>query len=241
MLIDLAAPEYVRQLRHAELRPSEKLVQKILATGDGAIGPLLELATDSELIYEQPPLCYAPLHALRLLGELGSTKIIEPLLLAYPVDNGYTEEHSPPEAWDNELPQILGRLGEVAVEPLWAYVDDQEKSVESRGAALSALAYATALTPELRDTVVAGLRERLGQSEDKTFTGHVLAALANIGVAEVYPEALALYRAGRVDQELIPPGAARQLLLSDGSKRLACVKHPLWERYDQHGPFAGRR
>jgi hypothetical protein len=51
-----------------------------------------------------------------------------------------------------------------------------------------------------------------------------------------------LYRQGRVDQSIIPPGAARQLLMSaDATQRLQCVTHPLWERYDKHGPFAGER
>jgi hypothetical protein len=46
-----------------------------------------------------------------------------------------------------------------------------------------------------------------------------------------------MYRAGKRDQEILPAAAARQLLLSDSTKRLACAKHSLWERYDQHGPF----
>jgi len=42
-----------------------------------------------------------------------------------------------------------------------------------------------------------------------------------------------------VDRDVIQPGLARQLLLTkDTTSRLACVKHPFWERYDQHGPFA---
>jgi hypothetical protein len=50
-----------------------------------------------------------------------------------------------------------------------------------------------------------------------------------------------MYRAGTIDSAIIPAGALRQMLLSDSSKRLACARHPLWERYDQHGPFAGER
>jgi hypothetical protein len=52
---------------------------------------------------------------------------------------------------------------------------------------------------------------------------------------------MALYKAEKIDREIISPGVARQLLLSKGDKRLACAKHPLWERYDQHGPFSDYR
>ena len=60
------------------------------------------------------------------------------------------------------------------------------------------------------------------------------AYLANLGAGDLYPEIMSMYRAGRVDQSIAPAGAVRQLLLSDSEKRLACAKHPFWERYDQH-------
>src|SRR5262249_32598517 len=108
----------------------------------------------------------------------------------------------------------------------------------ARSGALTALSYATAADPALRDEVVAGMRERLASSDDKAITSHLAVALANLGVRDLYPEVLGMYREGKIDQDILPAAAARQLLLSDSARRLACVNHPLWERYDQHGPFA---
>src|SRR5262249_26316342 len=136
-----------------------------------------------------------------------------------------------------EADQIIGHLGEPAVEPLWQIVDDPSWNIAGRSGALNALGYVTAVAPETHSAIIAGLRERLEQSEDKLLASHLALALANLGASDLYPEFIAMYRAGKLDQEIVPAAAARQLLLSDSTKRLACAKHPLWERYDQHGPF----
>jgi hypothetical protein len=39
-----------------------------------------------------------------------------------------------------------------------------------------------------------------------------------------------------VDLDVATAAQSRQLLLSPVGKRLACTLHPLWERYDEHGP-----
>jgi hypothetical protein len=235
MTVDFEVFENVRQLRRVGLRPPEQLANRVTRAGDAAIKPLLELATSAEAFEEGPPAAYGPLHALRLLGELDSVAIVEPLLDSYLMNLG-DEEGDPADIWDTELPQILGKLGEVAVEPLWAYIDNNEKALIAHSAAYTALAYVTEVAPQARDAIVAGLRERIAAG-DKTEASYALLALANIGAPELYSEVMAQYRAGHFDTEIIPAGAARQLLLSKKNTRLACATHPLWERYDQHGPF----
>ncbi len=238
MLLDLAIADKVKQLRREGLRPSEKLAAQIVRTGDAAVGPLLELATDLDLLHGDAPECFAPIHALRLLGEVGSTAIIEPLLREFPVGLEYEDERLP-RVWAEEAPQIIGHFGVPAVAPLWAIADDATGwAPAARNSAMMALVYVTAVAPDTHDLIVAGLRERLAAAEDRADAGYLASALANLGVKELYPEILALYRAGKIDPEILPAGAARQLLLSDSTRRLACAKHPLWERYDQHGPFA---
>jgi hypothetical protein len=235
MTVDFEVFENVRQLRRVGLRPPEQLANRIIRAGDAAIQPLLELATSEEAFNEGSPANYGPLHALRLLGELDSLAIIEPLLDSYPMDLG-GEEGDPADIWDTELPQILGKFGEAAIEPLWAYVDNSEHAPINHSAAYVALAYVTAVAPQARDAIIAGLRERIAAG-DKTEASYALLALANIGAPELYSEVMAQYRAGHFDTEIIPASAARQLLLSKKNTRLACATHPLWERYDQHGPF----
>jgi hypothetical protein len=240
MPTDLAAADYVRQLRRVGLRPSERLVRNILQASAAAVGPLLELALETDLFDEEAPECFAPLHALRLLGELHPIEMIAPLLDKLPLDPYYLEEDLT-ETWEIEVTQMIGRLGAAAAAPLWSIADDEAWDIAGRGAALTSLAYATEVEPAIRDAVVAGLRDRLAQSDDKSFSGYIVAALGNLGVQEAYQEVMALYREGRIDQEVIPAGAARQLLLTKSERRLACIHHPLWERYDEHGPFPEER
>ena len=236
MLLELGVAEKVKQLRREGLRPSEQLARSITRAGHAAIGPLLTLATDTDLLHEDAPECFAPLHALRLLGELGAIEIIEPLLRQFPVSLDYDQEDLP-QTWVNEVSQIIGHLGAPAVEPLWRIADDDGWNMAARSGALTALGYVTAVAPDTHDAIIAGIRERMDRSEDKVLTSHLAIALANLGVSDLYPELMAMYRAGTLDQDILPAAVARQLLLSDSTKRLACAKHPLWERYDQHGPF----
>jgi hypothetical protein len=236
MLLELGVAEKVKQLRREGLRPSEQMARSITRAEHAAIGPLLTLATDVNLLHQDAPECFAPLHALRLLGELGSVEIIEPLLRQFPVSLDYDEEELP-QTWVSEVAQIIGHLGAQAIEPLWRIADDESWNIAGRSGALTALGYVTAVDPATHDAIIAGIRERIEGSEDKLLASHLAIALANLGASDLYPELMAMYRAGKLDQEILPAAAARQLLLSDSTKRLACAKHPLWERYDQHGPF----
>jgi hypothetical protein len=240
MTLELGISDKVKQLRREGLRPAERLARAITNAGTAALGPLLALAIDTDLLHEEPPEAFAPLHALRLLGELNSVEIIEPLLRAFPVLLDYEDEELP-QSWVEEAPQIIGHLGAPAIEPLWRIADDERWNMHGRSGALTALTYATAADPILRDAVLAGLRERLDRSADKTFSSHLAIALANLGVRDLYADLMAMYRAGRIDQDILPAAAARQLLLTDSTKRLACATHSLWERYDQHGPFPAER
>ena len=240
MILDLTIPDKVKQLRREGLRPAERLASTITKAGAAAFQPLLELATDVELLHEDEPECYAPIHALRLLGEIGSVEMIEPLLRKLPVELYYEDERLP-QVWAEEVPQLMGHLGVPAIERLWQIAEDQSWPIAGRSSALLGLTFVTAAAPETRDELVAKLRERLAASEDTTFASHLVVALANLGVQDLYAEVIAMYRAGRIDQAIVPAGAVRQLLLSGSAKRLACANHPLWERYDQHGPFAEER
>jgi hypothetical protein len=232
--LDLAIHDSVKQLRRAGYRPSERLAQTILRAGDAAVGPLIELATDTALLEGDAPECYAPLHAMRLLGELRSPRMAAPLVRAFAV----TGDDAPlaRRLWEAELPQILGRLGAAAAEPLWALADDEDAAPGQRSAAIVGLTFATAVAPELREPVIAGLRERLGRAEDKRLAGYLITGLANLGASEAYGEVMARFRAAEVDLDVATAAQSRQLLLAPVGKRLACALHPLWERYDEHGP-----
>jgi len=236
MVVDFGVGDTVRQLRKVGPRPPEHIVKTILKAGTAAFGPLLELATKHELLGEPDPDYYAPLHALRLLGELPDPAMVKPLLDKIPVPL-YDPEDSVPQTWAHEMPQMLAKLGPQVIELLWAYAEDPEHHQAARGTALLGLAYVVTLNPEQRTTVVAQLRERLHTSEEAHITGFLVAALADLAVVEAYGEIMALYRDGKVDTAVITPASARQLLFGAALAELDCVKHTLWERYDEHGPF----
>src|SRR5262245_43883941 len=147
MTIDLAIADKVKQLRREGLRPSERLARTITSAGPAAIGPLLALATEVELLHEDEPECFAPIHALRLLGELRPVEVIQPLLREYPIELDYEDEELP-SIWVDEAPQIVARIGAPAVEPLWRIADDESWTIPARSAALIALTYATAVDPD---------------------------------------------------------------------------------------------
>lgn len=234
MVLELGIADKIKQLQREGLRPADKLITTIGRAGSAAFGPLLELATNVELLHEDEPQCYAPIHALRLLGEVGTVEMIEPLFRQLPIELDYEDEELP-QKWVEELPQIVARLGAPAVEPLWRIADDADWILAARSSALIALTYVTAADPTTHDTIAAGLRARLAATEDRELASHLVIALANLGLKDAYAEIMPLYRAGKIDQGIIPAGAARQLLLSDSSKRLACVNHPIGERYELHG------
>lgn len=233
MTIDFTVGDDVRQLRKAGPRPTERLAAVILRSGPAARRHLLELATNVELLHDDEPDCYAPLHALRLLGELPDLELIEPLLAQVPLELYYEGENLP-QMWGQEMPQVLARIGTPAIEPLWAAVDDPQRNLSQRAMALVALGYLSAVAPDQREAIAAGLRERLTGFDEPNLTAYVLIAMADVGMPEIYPQAMRLFREGKINQSVLPPGLARQLLLAQSKGRVQCVKHMLWERYDDH-------
>lgn len=237
MPVETPAADLVRQLSRVGLRPDERLVGHILDRGDEARAELLRLATNIPALHEELPASLGPLHALRLLGELPDVSMIAPLLAALPVPILNPEGDVPAQLYATEVLQIIGRVGAPAVEPLWSIADDASQSVAARGSALNALAFVVTYAPERRDEVVAEARRRMAQEDvDPVVLAGVVSLLAEVGDAESYRPVMAAFRSGKLDQSRIPAAAARQLLLGGGRKDLSCVNHPLWERYEQHGP-----
>lgn len=235
MPIDTPAAELVRQLSRVGLRPEERLVRRIVEHGAEGRAALLELATDIAAIHEELPGSLGPLHALRLLGELPDPAMIIPLLdgLPIPVIN---EQDVPARLYATEVLQIIGRVGAPAVPVLWAYGDDEARKPMARAAAVSGLSFVATFAPATRDEIVAEARRRLELGGPGPIIGGVVTVLTELGDAASYKPVMAAYREGRVDQEQVPAAMARQFILGGGRRDLTCVNHPLFERYDHHGP-----
>ncbi|HMO59458.1 MAG TPA: HEAT repeat domain-containing protein [Roseiflexaceae bacterium] len=239
MTIDFDIRPTITQLQRVGIRPADKLLHKIMQYGPAAFEPLCELACNIDMLFEEPPACYAPIHALRLLGELRTPRSIEPLINALSGDILDSEDGTPEAVWANDAPQILGMIGRPAVDPLQALADDPERDMVQRGMALLALAFTIGIEPDLRPTVIGGLIERLAASDDREFNSHIVIALSNVAAREAYSQVMARFRAGAIDTDMITAAIARQMLYS--STRLGCVRHTLAERYASHGPFEQSR
>jgi hypothetical protein len=235
MPIDTPAAELVRQLSRVGLRPDERLVRRLLEQGDAARVALLALATDIAQLHAELPAALGPLHALRLLGELPDVAIIAPLLANIPIPI-YGDQDVPTRLYATEVPQIIGRVGAPAVESLWAYADDEANGAESRSAAVGALAFVSARDPEMRASIAEEARRRLeGETPQPVLNGAVM-LLADLGDSQSYKAVVAAYKAGKLDRSVVPAADVRQLMLGGGRRDLRCVNHPLFERYDHHGP-----
>jgi hypothetical protein len=85
--------------------------ERILSSGIEAIPILIEVLLDEALAMEDGPgKGYAPIHAARLLGELGATEAIEPLLKRM-VDTTWDE------ILHDAIIQSLPKIGTTVVEP----------------------------------------------------------------------------------------------------------------------------
>jgi hypothetical protein len=235
MPVDTPASDLVRQLSRVGLRPDERLVRRIVDMGDEGRAALLELATDIAALHDELPASLGPLHALRLLGELPDPAIVAPLLDALPVPI-INEQDVPARLFATEVLQIIGRVGAPAAPVLWAYADDAEKQGSSRAAALGALSFVATYAPETRDEIVAECRRRLAEEGEGPLVGGLVTVLAELGDAASYKAVMAAFREGRVEQDEVPAAMARQFILGGGRRDLTCVSHPLFERYDHHGP-----
>lgn len=236
--LDTPVTNLVRNLRSVGLRPDDRLVEQILARGDDAVAPLLELALDTQRLTQEEPGSLGPIHALRLLGELRPLIMVDPLLRALPLPVDMQTAQAL-YLWQQEMPQIVARLGADALPHVLAVVDDEGADPEQRGAAVETLSYMGATTPELRAELADLLRTRWTTINNPTVRGYMVEALGELGAKDMYAPVMAAYRDGSVDRDVMSAAEARQALLG-GNKdsRMSCANHTLAERYEQHGPYS---
>lgn len=237
MPVETPITDLVAQLRRAGLRPNERLVKQILDHGAEAIDPLLALACAIALLDEAEPLCWGPLHAARLLGELMNADIATTLLDMLPIEVDDPDAPTPHKHWGIDIFQLIGRGGAALIPLLWARADDPARDELSRAATLETLPFITASAPESRDELIAAAHSRLAQEKNPIINAYLVKLLASLGAQQYYSEIMTLYRTKRVNSDYFPAATARQALLSGGDKQLKCTLHSFWERYDEHGPF----
>lgn len=147
------------ELRGAGENPQQSLMDRARSMGEAIVQPLIEMALDEHLHHSpaDSPVVWAPLHALRILGELGSPEAIVPLLALFDVEID--------DSLGRLLPEVFGGFGEPAVIPLRALLFDRNRGVIARSHAATSLAQLALRHPETRASALAALVARLDPTE----------------------------------------------------------------------------
>ncbi len=166
---------------------------------------LLRMLEDDFLWYESDPdgaESYAPIHAWRVLGQIGDPSAIEPLISLLPrIDEDNND-------WIGEdFPGLLAQFGAAAIPPLEAFINEEEAPTYAVVAAQEALKEISLLHPEIRSRCVEFLSEILNresfpgiEEEDaRTVRGFILSSLIDLGAREAFSAIEAAFRKNFVD------------------------------------------
>ena len=194
-------PPLLEHLRHAGRQPSPTLLERIRVFGTEAVQPLVAMALDERLhrAGAQRPEVWAPLHALRLLGELDAAEAAEALLPLFEWDDDWLAE---------QLPETYAQFGRPALAPLRTLLFDRGRSALARSGAAQALARLAQAHPDLRGEVVAALAAHLDPAEaqtpdDEVVNADAVRSLLELKGEEVLPAVRRAFEEERVDRMFI--------------------------------------
>ena len=169
------------------------------------IPDLIRMATDFELRSleseedeEEEPEFWAPIHAVRALGQLHAEAAAEPLvnLLAELKDDEWMLE---------ELPSVFGMIGPAAIPALIAYLADSSHDKYSRAYAADGLVENGKRYPESRLECIAVISKELATFEENEyeFNAFLIGDLTRLKAIEALPLIERAYEADRVDEFII--------------------------------------
>jgi len=147
---------------------------------------------------EEEPEFWAPIHAVRALGQLHAEAAIEPLiqLLTVQVDDEWMQE---------ELRFVFGLIGPAAIPALAAYLADTSHELYPRGYAAHGLEEIGNWHPESRSEVIAALSKQLESFEENDYelNGFLISGLSRLKAVEALPLIERAFAADRVDEFVI--------------------------------------
>jgi HEAT repeat protein len=125
---------------------------------------------------------WAPVHAVRVLGQLHAVEAIEPLINLF----GTFEED---DRMSLELPGVLATIGTAAIEPLEAYIIDSSHDAYERADAASALTRIAQIHPEARSRCVSIISNLLNNftDNDPDFNAFLVGELVDLKAVEAAP------------------------------------------------------
>src|SRR3990167_8988303 len=164
------------------------------------IPDLITYITDKTFLDSRPSSrkFWAPVHAWRALGQLQAQAALAPLLQLMPawLEDDYAIA---------EIPQVLGMLGAVTIEPAQAFLlaDDEDETQRIMG--MDALVEVAKRHPQEKPRVLAIL-SRYRDAPDPAATGLnglLVIQLAGLGAVDFWPRLAALFEQGWVDTSLL--------------------------------------
>lgn len=172
------------QLRAVGKDPPRELFDDILAYGQEAVAPLIEIVTQypSAGLEEDERKYWATYHAIELLGELHAAEAIETILTLRNEDDDWI---------DDLLPKSMAQIGRPAVEPLRRALFDPTTDAYGGARVANALVQIAESAPELRDECVGILIERLDadnpRDDQYELRGFIISDLAHMRAVEALP------------------------------------------------------
>ena len=161
---------------------------------------LLRMARDRSLYTADgdTDVVWAPLHAFYALKDLDSSAVTPELIPLFDLDDDWL---------DTALPELLGKIGAPALEPIRAYLADRTRWAYGHAEACRALEQIALQDPDLREHVVAMLSDVLRDAEhyDEVVNTAAMDALVELGAVEVLPLIRQAFELGRIDEMMRGP------------------------------------
>jgi hypothetical protein len=171
-----------------------------LGIGPEHIPELMRLAADPELneADSESLEVWAPLHAVRALGQLHAESVIPSLLTLL-------DQLSGDEWMVQEIPEAIGVIGPAAIPIVSAYLADSSHGLYQHAAAAQALVEISTRHPEARADCIAALMKHLEAYEqnDETLNSFIIADLAGLKALEALPLIERVFTADLVDAMVI--------------------------------------
>ncbi|OGT87870.1 MAG: hypothetical protein A2286_01315 [Gammaproteobacteria bacterium RIFOXYA12_FULL_61_12] len=162
----------------------------------GDVPALIAMATNAALneADEENPEVWAPMHAWRTLGQLGSAEAVGPLV-------NFFDDFAADDWAMDEIPIVMGMIGESALEPMNSVLSDKGRLEVARVMAADALREIAVKIPAVRDRVVAALSACIAIPDRNLIllNSLVLAHLVDLQAAESIDVIRNLFKQGAVD------------------------------------------
>jgi hypothetical protein len=174
--------------------------RQALGLGQEHLPDLLRMARDRGLYTadSESDEVWAPLHALSALGDLDVSAAVPELIPLFDLQDDW---------FDIALPELLGKIGAPALEPVSTYLADRGRWTFGLAEACRALEQIATQHPELCEQVVQTLSDLLRDAEgyDEVAVTAAMGALVELEAVEALPLIRRAFEQGRIDEMVYGP------------------------------------